>query len=91
MREIRLTIKCEKTKDHSKLLKFPVIGGEEMLPRQAIDLVGKIVSGTSSHFVHKPGSMSPIGFCCICQGKLTYDVEERIKPEKKGSKYDAQS
>lgn len=78
MKEIRLTVRCLKTPDHTKLLKFNAeTEGFAIFWEGFAELAGKMLSANSDFFVHPPGDNSPIGVCCRCQGELSYDVETR--------------
>ena len=77
--EIRITVRCEKDDSHAKILKISHGLGSEY----AKGLAG-LLDGSSPFYIHKPGPKSPIGKCCICQGKLSAEVEEVHVAEKVG-------
>lgn len=71
MTEIRITVRCKNDQDHAKILKIDARLGIEY----AEALCG-LIDGSSRHYIHPPGDLSPIGKCGICHGKLAATVEE---------------
>ena len=71
MTEIRIIVRCKENPDHAKILRI----GNELGTKYAVNLA-KLLDGSSPHYIHPPGDLSPIGKCGICHGKLTATVEK---------------
>ena len=70
--EIRITVQCTQNKAHVKILSLdPALGMD-----YAEDFAG-LLDGSSPFFIHKPGPLSPIGKCGICNAQLRATIEER--------------
>ena len=72
MKEIRLTVRCTHNPDHAKVLrldpKLATMGDAEKLAR--------LLDGSSSMYINRPGEGSPIGRCAICHAELETTVQE---------------
>lgn len=66
-----ITIRCEKEPEsHAKKLRL--FGCD----REYVEQLARLLDGTSTFYIYKPGPQSPIGKCGICGGTITARVEE---------------
>lgn len=88
--ETRLRIQCENDIDHAKILPIEsfVTLAPKLNPRADREVrlyfarrIGEIICGNSNTFIYKPNGGSPIGFCRLCGGKLSYEVQEWEQPK----------
>lgn len=82
MKIIQITVRCEATPEHAKVLRLK----DRDFPantRAYADSLAKLLDGTSEFYIFPPGPRSPIGKCAVCQGKVTATVEEVEMPDAK--------
>lgn len=82
MTEIRLIIKCSKHADHQKILRF-----NEDLDRSILQILARIIDGTSEHYIHRPQEGSPIGKCVICREPITTEIVELVVTKRRPQEY----
>jgi len=73
---VQITVRCEKDKDHAKILRWGcVIDGMRKELAKAKEIAA-VLDGSSAKYMRPPGDLSPIGICAICRGKLTCEVKQ---------------
>ena len=82
MRETRLIIKCAKHQDHQKILRF-----DEDLNLTFVEILARILDGTSKHYIHKPQEGSPIGKCAICGEPIACKIESKLIGKRRPQEY----
>lgn len=78
MTEIRLVVRCESNPMHAKILRIPLKEEEKngIAVRRLFRLIGDVLDGSSTMYIHAPSDKSPIGFCGLCRGKLKCMVQK---------------
>jgi hypothetical protein len=71
MKQFQITCRCEKSENHAKVLRFA-----REFDREYVEVLAKLIDGSSPHYIYHPGANSPMGKCATCGGKLTAIVEE---------------
>lgn len=90
--DIRLRIQCANHYDHAKILPIAGFlrtapDQSEWAPCESEDAdrvlklyfarrIGEIICGKSEMYIYRPGDRSPIGRCVLCNGELSFEIQE---------------
>jgi hypothetical protein len=92
IKDIRLRIQCANNLDHAKIIRIDSFlrsapDQSEWVPCESSDAdrvlkvyfarrIGEVICGQSELYIYKPGDRSPIGRCVLCNGILSFEIQE---------------